>query len=84
MRVYRSHPESVAQGRGLCILLLNSESPRHFMGKSVTYIFPLNLKATCIFLETVTLVMEFECSRLLTGEFAGPVMSAVILVILKM
>lgn len=30
------------------------------MGKSVTYFFPLNLKTTCIYLESVLLDMEFH------------------------
>lgn len=55
-----------------------------FMGKSVTYFFPLNLQAACIFLETVAFNMEFERSCLHTGEFTDPVRPGVILVVLKM
>lgn len=54
------------------------------MGKSVTYFPPINLKATCIFLETIEFGMEFECRRLHAGEFTDPVMPGVILVVLKM
>lgn len=54
------------------------------MGKSVTYFSPINLKATCIFLETIEFERALERSCLHTGEFTDPVMPGVILVVLKM